>query len=117
MIALLCLIAPLGSGCDAYAQRVASPQVLSAQTPQSQPEKLRLYGVAQRVEHRTSRTGIAYDIIYLCDSGCIRVYYPARSAITDGDRVSAIGTFYEQRRVGGRVFRKEMDAGELIIER
>ena len=117
MIAILCLVLPLGSSCGDYRQAVFTPHALLAQPAQKAPRRLRLSGVAQRVQHRTSHTGRPYDIIFLCDSDCIRIYYPERSAIENGDRASAVGTFYSVRNVGTRVYHNEVDADEMLLER
>lgn len=117
MLAVLCLILPMASGCGDFVQGVASPHVLRARPASAPPQRLRLSGTARRVEHRTSRTGYPYDILFVCDQECIRVYSPIRTAVQNGDRVSAVGTFFSRRTVGRRTFYHEMDADEVLIER
>ncbi|MFN2527117.1 MAG: hypothetical protein ABR584_00170 [Candidatus Baltobacteraceae bacterium] len=114
MIAILCLALPVGSSCAHYRHAVLSPHALIAQP--AAERRLRLMGVARHVQHRTSHEGYAYDLVLVCDSQCVRVYYPNHSTIENGDRVSAVGTFYPVRKVGTSVYRNEMDADELLVE-
>ncbi|GEM_PF-6569999 len=116
MIAILCLVLPLGSSCGDYRHAVLAPHALFAQ-PLLAARRLRLTGIARHVEHRTSRAGRPYDIVFIWDNECIRVYYRNRSTVENGDRVSALGTFYPVRKSGSRVYRNEVDAEELSVER
>jgi hypothetical protein len=117
MLALLCLALPVASGCSDLVQGVASPHVLIARPASAPPQRLRLSGTAERVEHRTSRAGHPYDIIFICDNECIRVYLPLRTQVANGNHVSALGTFFSARTVERRTFHHEMDADEVLIER
>ncbi|GAC1392786.1 MAG: hypothetical protein NVSMB31_11320 [Vulcanimicrobiaceae bacterium] len=81
------------------------------------PRDVRVAGRVQHMVHHTSRSGSAYDIFLLCSQGCVRVYRHSRTALRDGDAVSIAGTYYPVRHLGRSVYRKELDADEIALER
>ncbi len=117
MIAAFCALLPLFGGCDTYVQAVATPSSLLQTAVGAPARNVRVVGKVQKMIHHTSRSGLPYDVFFLCSDSCVRVYRRERTSLEDGDVISVVGTYYAERRLGRAVFRKELDAWEIVLER
>ena len=117
MIGPLCMLLPLFADCAQYTRPAGAPPALVERAREYDRRTVRTWGKVERLEHRISRRGTAYDVFWLCDGMCLRTYNPARTGLHDGQNVSVTGTFYRERTVGGFTFRNEIEATEIAVER
>jgi hypothetical protein len=112
--ALTCLLLPFTAPCTQYVRdvpRIADiVQHRSAYTGQT----MSVTGRVRRLAQRHTKSGFAYELFFLCDSGCIHVYVKGRSPIHDEQLVTVRGTYYETLRQARRTYFNEVEATEVL---
>lgn len=112
--ALTCLLLPFAGGCSGYVREVASIASVVRNQARYAGAVLSVTGRVSRFDEWRSRTGLAQEVFFVCENGCIRVYMREHSPIRDGELVTVRGQYYQAFHAGRDTYYNEIEGSEVL---